>query len=127
MKRISRVAVERPMTIQEVILMVMAKRLMWIESSWVWGIRTGNNQPGSVMYEVWRRHGDTVDWYFLKVTKKQRATDTPVTPGQYYELQGPRRLVKWRHVRLDNIHVSRGVTIEGGLEHVVCAATGISI
>lgn len=40
---------------------------------------------GAVVYEMWRRQGDTADWKFLMVTKKQRLTDTPVTPGQYYE------------------------------------------
>jgi hypothetical protein len=45
----------------------------------------GNNKSGAVVYELWRRHGDTGDWQFLKLTQKQRATDSPVTPGQYYE------------------------------------------
>lgn len=46
---------------------------------------SGNNTSGSVVYEMWRRHGDEGDWGFLNLTKKQRLTDTPVTPGQYYE------------------------------------------
>jgi hypothetical protein len=46
---------------------------------------TGNNRPGGVVYELWRRHGDTADWGFLTVTRRQVFTDTPVTPGQYYE------------------------------------------
>ena len=37
MERISRIAVERAMTIQEVILMAMARKLTWIEASQVLG------------------------------------------------------------------------------------------
>ena len=44
----------------------------------------GNNRSGRVIYEIWRRHGDTVDWYLHSTTRRQRYTDTPVTPGQYY-------------------------------------------
>ncbi len=44
----------------------------------------GNNRPGRVIYEIWRRHGDTVDWYLHLTTRRQRLTDTPVQPGQYY-------------------------------------------
>lgn len=46
---------------------------------------SGNNKTGTVVYEVWRRHGDTVDWYLHATTKKQSFTDTPVTPGEYYQ------------------------------------------
>ena len=46
---------------------------------------TGNNKPGRVVYEIWRRHGDTVDWGIHALTRRQRHVDTPVTPGQYYE------------------------------------------
>jgi hypothetical protein len=35
--------------------------------------------------DLWRRQGDEGDWGFLTLTKKQRSTDTPVKPGQYYE------------------------------------------
>ncbi len=45
----------------------------------------GNNKPGRVVYEIWRRHGDTVAWYLHGTTKRQRFTDIPVVPGQYYE------------------------------------------
>jgi len=45
----------------------------------------GNNRSGSVVYELWRRQGDTGAWALLATTKKQTFTDTPVTPGQYYE------------------------------------------
>ncbi|MBK8301977.1 MAG: hypothetical protein IPK98_00640 [Chloracidobacterium sp.] len=44
----------------------------------------GNNKPGRVVYEIWRRHGDTVDWYLHMTTRRQRLIDTPVSPGQYY-------------------------------------------
>lgn len=46
---------------------------------------SGNNKPGQVIYEVWRRHGDTAAWALHATTKKQSYTDTGVTPGQYYE------------------------------------------
>ncbi len=46
---------------------------------------SGNNKRGSVVYEVWRRHGDTAPWALHSTTKKQSFTDTPVMPGQYYE------------------------------------------
>jgi hypothetical protein len=46
---------------------------------------SGNNRRGRVVYEVWRRHGDTAGWALHGTTKKQSFTDTPVTPGQYYE------------------------------------------
>lgn len=45
----------------------------------------GNNKRGRVVYEVWRRHGDTAPWALHATTKKQTFTDTPVQPGQYYE------------------------------------------
>lgn len=45
----------------------------------------GNNKTGTVVYEVWRRHGDTVDWYLHATTTKRSFTDTPVTPGEYYQ------------------------------------------
>jgi hypothetical protein len=45
----------------------------------------GNNTPGSVQYEIWRRQGDEGEWMLLKTTTKQSFSDTPVTPGQYYE------------------------------------------
>lgn len=45
----------------------------------------GNNPSGSVTYEIWRRQGDEGPWGVLGSTKKQSFTDTPVTPGQYYE------------------------------------------
>jgi hypothetical protein len=46
---------------------------------------SGNNKRGRVVYEIWRRHGDTAGWALHATTKKQSFTDTPVTPGQYYE------------------------------------------
>jgi hypothetical protein len=45
----------------------------------------GNNSLNSVVYEVWRRSGDQGPWALLSTTKRQSFTDTPVTPGQYYE------------------------------------------
>jgi hypothetical protein len=46
---------------------------------------SGNNKPGRVVYEVWRRHGDTAGWALHATTKKQSFTDSGVTPGEYYE------------------------------------------
>lgn len=45
----------------------------------------GNNDRNSVVYEIWRRHGDTAQWAPYATTKKQSFKDAPVTPGQYYE------------------------------------------
>lgn len=45
----------------------------------------GNNKSGSVVYEIWRRHGDEGPWGINATTRKQAYADTPVTPGQYYE------------------------------------------
>jgi hypothetical protein len=45
----------------------------------------GNNAPNSVVYEIWRRQGDTGELILHATTKKQSFEDTPVTPGQYYE------------------------------------------
>jgi hypothetical protein len=50
-------------------------------NSLVW---SGNNKPGSVVYEIWRLHGDTAVWTLHATTKKQSFTDAPVTPGQVY-------------------------------------------
>ena len=46
---------------------------------------SGNNRPGQAVFEIWRRHGDTVDWALHAITRKQSHTDTGITPGQYYE------------------------------------------
>lgn len=45
----------------------------------------GNNRSGSVVYEIWRREGETGTWAVLSTAKKQSFTDTPVVPGQLYE------------------------------------------
>lgn len=45
----------------------------------------GNNRLNSVVYEIWRRHGDTAGWALHATTKKQSFIDAPVSPGQYYE------------------------------------------
>lgn len=45
----------------------------------------GNNRANAVVYEIWRREGDDGKWVMHKATKKQSFSDTPVTPGQYYE------------------------------------------
>lgn len=44
----------------------------------------GGTEPG-VQYEVWRRHGDTVDWYLHATTSEPGFSDEGVEAGQYYE------------------------------------------
>ena len=46
---------------------------------------TGNNDHGDVAYEIWRRQGAAEPWGLHATTTRQTFTDTPVTPGQYYE------------------------------------------
>ena len=43
---------------------------------------SGNNENG---FEIWRRHGDTVDWYLHATTSEPDFEDADVKPGQYYE------------------------------------------
>lgn len=38
-----------------------------------------------ITFEIWRRHGDTVDWYLHATTSEPSFTDAEVKPGQYYE------------------------------------------
>ncbi len=38
-----------------------------------------------IRFEIWRRHGDTVDWYLHTTTGERGFDDSPVEPGQYYE------------------------------------------
>ncbi len=45
----------------------------------------GNNKPGRVTYEIWRRQGDSGEWRLHAATKRQSYLDSGVTPGQYYE------------------------------------------
>lgn len=42
----------------------------------------GNNETS---FEIWRRHGDTVDWYLHATTNDPAYDDSDVKPGQYYE------------------------------------------
>ena len=37
------------------------------------------------LYEIWRRHGDTVDWYLHASVPDPVFEDSAVMPGQYYE------------------------------------------
>ena len=46
---------------------------------------TVGDAPPEVVYEVWRRHGDTVDWYPHATTTNPSFEDSDVEPGQYYE------------------------------------------
>jgi hypothetical protein len=46
---------------------------------------SGNNRRSSVVYEVWRRHGDNGPWLLHATTTKQSFIDRSVRPGQYYE------------------------------------------
>ena len=41
--------------------------------------------PDGVIYEIWRRHGDTVDWASHATTTDKNFADSPVEAGQYYE------------------------------------------
>ena len=45
---------------------------------------SGNNKPGSVVYEIWRRYGDGLPFVLHATTKKQSYNDTPVQPGGEY-------------------------------------------
>ncbi len=68
MKRLSRVAVERAMTIQEVILMAMAKKLTRIEASRVLGYTD--------------RHMRRVkEWYEREGFYRLLESNHPLTPG----------------------------------------------
>ena len=49
------------------------------------GIFTGNNIAGRVTYEIWRRLSADGEWSIVGTTKKQKFTDTPVRPGQFYQ------------------------------------------
>lgn len=46
---------------------------------------SGNNKASRVVYEIWRRQGDSGQWMLHAATKRQSYSDRPVTPGQYYE------------------------------------------
>ena len=49
-------------------------------------IELGSYESGDgVMFEIWRRHGDTVDWYLHATTIDPAYEDTDVKAGQYYE------------------------------------------
>ena len=47
-------------------------------------------------FEIWRRHGDTVDWYLHATVTAPTFADAEVKPGQYYEY-------KVREVRGDSV------------------------
>jgi hypothetical protein len=53
-------------------------------------------EGGGLNYEIWRRHGDTVDWYLHATTSDPGFSDAGVKPGQYYEY-------KVRAVRGDSV------------------------
>ena len=57
MERISRIAVERAMTIQEVILMAMAKKVTWIEASQILGYTDRHMRRVKARYEREGFHG----------------------------------------------------------------------
>jgi hypothetical protein len=46
---------------------------------------TGADGSGEIVYEVWRRHGDTVEWYLHATATDHQFEDADVKPGQYYE------------------------------------------
>lgn len=45
----------------------------------------GNNKPGRLNYQIWRRDGRDGLWAFIGFTSCQRYIDEPVIPGQRYE------------------------------------------
>ena len=64
----------------------------------------GHNESS---FEIWRRHGDTVDWYLHATTNDAVFDDSDVKPGQYYEY-------KVRAVRGDSVsEFSRSAVVSG--------------
>jgi hypothetical protein len=49
------------------------------------GVFTGNNIAGRVTYEIWRRLSADGEWTIVGTTTKQKFTDMPVKPGQFYQ------------------------------------------
>lgn len=45
----------------------------------------GNNTPGRVKYQIWRRDGLEGEWALIDFSSQQRYVDDPVVPGQRYE------------------------------------------
>jgi hypothetical protein len=66
----------------------------------------GNNESS---FEIWRRHGDTVDWYLHTTTSDAAFDDADVKPGQYYEY-------KVRAVRGDSASEFSGSAVAYGAE-----------
>jgi hypothetical protein len=56
-----------------------------LSNALITGRFTGNNTPGTVQYEIWRRQSADAPWMLLTVTGKQSFTDSPVKPGQHHE------------------------------------------
>ena len=64
----------------------------------------GHNESS---FEIWRRHGDTVDWYLHATPNAAVFDDSDVKPGQYYEY-------KVRAVRGDSVsEFSRSAVVYG--------------
>jgi len=70
-------------------------------------IEFGGNNEGS--FEIWRRHGDTVDWYLHATVNDAAFDDSDVKPGQYYEY-------KVRAVRGDSVSEFSGSAVVYGAE-----------
>ena len=66
----------------------------------------GNNESS---FEIWRRHGDTVDWYLHTTTSDTAYDDSDVKPGQYYEY-------KVRAVRGGSVSEFSGSAVVYGME-----------
>ena len=60
-------------------------------------------------FEIWRRHGDTVDWYLHATTNDSSFEDSDVKPGQYYEY-------KVRAVRGESVSEFSGSAVVYGME-----------
>ena len=70
-------------------------------------VEFGGNDESS--FEIWRRHGDTVDWYLHATTNGAAYEDSDVKPGQYYEY-------KVRAVRGDSTSEFSGSAVAYGAE-----------
>ena len=70
---------------------------------------SGYDPSEGTSFEIWRRHGDTVDWYLHATTNYPAYEDSDVKPGQYYEY-------KVRAVRGDAVSEYSGSAVVYGME-----------
>jgi hypothetical protein len=67
-------AVAAPTDLTAISFPIGMNRLAW----------SGNNEMGTVIYEVWRLQGDTEPFRLIGITKKQVYLDPNVSSGAYY-------------------------------------------